>query len=206
MGTCEEHYTALAQVLAELPLEYSRRYIAGDANAMVRKVDEDSWRAQLGPYIQDEKCNDNGIQMLTFCCREGFCVGNSLFDQSANGSGTYRAPWCREYSKTLDYILVQSDQREEMTACFVWREDELYDLTDHRMVVADIKIRQRGVRDRGTRYDKKTRKPMTIEYKSLKDTAIFHAFDTQLKHTLRDRQVVERLEAIGEGEGRKELL
>ena len=38
MGSCEEHYTALAQELAELPLEYSRRYIAGDANAMVKKL------------------------------------------------------------------------------------------------------------------------------------------------------------------------
>ena len=136
-------------------------------------------------------------------------MGNSLFDQSINDSGTYRAPCHKKYNKTLDYILVRVDQREEMTACFVWREDELYALTDHRMVVADIEIRQR-VRDGDTRYsagtDKKTRTPINIEYKSLKDTATFHTFDEQLKQTLRDRQVVERLEAIGEGEGRPNAL
>ena len=151
MGSCEDHYAALAQVLADIPLEYCRRFVAGDANAMVGNVDEDIWRLQLGPYIQDAKWNHNGIHMLNFCFKEGFWVANSLFDQAANGSGTYRAPGQREYSKTLDYILVRVERREEITACFVWPEDGMYAFTDHRMVVADIEIRQ-GVTIRETRY------------------------------------------------------
>ena len=39
---------------------------------------EDCWRSQLGPYIQDDKCNDNGIQMLTFYCREGYLLCGKL--------------------------------------------------------------------------------------------------------------------------------
>ena len=105
------------------------------------------------------------------------------------GSETYRAPGQREYSKTIDYILVRVEQREEITACFVWPEDEMYAFTDRRMVVADIEIRQ-GRTNRETRYRigtvSGTRSPANIEYKSLKEAETFHAFDTQLKQTLRD--------------------
>ena len=88
MGSSEDHYDALTKVLADLQVEYGCRYIAGDANAMVGNLDEDIWRSQFGPYIQDDKRNNNGIHMLNFCFREGFWVANSMFDWFRNLSGS----------------------------------------------------------------------------------------------------------------------
>jgi len=148
MVSIDEHYRQLSQALQDIPKEFDRVYLGGDANGRIGRVDREVWDAELGAHITDTHHNGNGIAMLEFCKKEQLVIANSVFSQKVHGSATYRAPGESEYTRTLDYIMTPARHLGELVACHVLGGVH-FDETDHRLVVADFRIsmdhQRRGV-------------------------------------------------------------
>ena len=187
----DEHYLLLSQALNDIPKKYTRRYVGGDANGRIGGVDSEVWETEMGEYIIDNQNNSNGICMLEFCKKEQFCVANSIFSQDMHGSATYRAPGEQEFTRTIDYILVQGTSLQELVNCRVVAEVDFAD-TDHRLVIVDIIIKRQAILaaiDTAQTKRKTTARP---DYSALKNQDTKDTFNKRLVEEMAVKTLNER--------------
>ena len=127
----EKFYADLGNIVANIPKD-DKIAILGDFNARVGS-DHNTWTA-LGRHGL-EKCNRNGLSLLTFCTEHNFVISSSFFQQKDK----YKSTWMHPRSKhwhLLDYVLVRSRDIQDVHSVRTTRGAECW--TDHRLVRAKL--------------------------------------------------------------------
>ena len=109
--------------------------LMGDFNARVG-CDYHTWPNVIGKHLRD-KCNSNGLLLLSLCNEFNLTITNSLFQQSDKYKGTWRHPRFKDWH-TLDYIITRQAEKNIVKMTRAHRGTEAW--SDHRLLRSKIKI------------------------------------------------------------------
>ena len=134
--------------------------LLGDFNARVGRR-SDLWSA-IGPQGVGNM-NTNGLRLLSLCSEHDLVITNTLFRLK----NIHKTSWMHPRSKQwhlLDYIIVKSDQVKEVHQTRAMRGADCW--TDHRLIMAKMRMKIRPAASRRTRD-----RPKKINLMALKDDA-----------------------------------
>ena len=83
-------YDKLQETYDNIP-NYHVKLLLGDFNAQV-DGDRQGYQSVLGPYGASPSRNENGERLVSFCCTNGICLGNTFFNHKSIHKRTWTSP------------------------------------------------------------------------------------------------------------------
>ena len=109
----------------------------GDFNAQLHR-DRQGYESVLGPYGESPYRNDNGERLVSFCCTNGVCLGNTFFKHKLIHKKTWTSP-DGATQKELDYICISNRWKTSLLDVRVYRGADVG--SDHHLIIAKVRLK-----------------------------------------------------------------
>ena len=128
--------------------------VMGDFNA---KIGKERFEHLVGPHGLGQR-NDRGDRLLQFCEKKDLCIANTLFQQPARRTYTWKSPGDIRRNQ-IDYILVSHRFKNSIVRCRTHPGADIG--SDHNPVIAKIRLKLK-------RMQKKCERPPNVDLVKLK--------------------------------------
>ena len=132
----DRFYEKLQETIDSIP-NYHVKLLLGDFNAQI-DGNRRGYESVLGPYGASYSRNDNGERLVSFCCTNGICLGNTLFRHKMIHKRTWTSP-DGNTEKELDYIGICNRWRTSLHDVRVFRGADVG--SDHHLVLAKVRLK-----------------------------------------------------------------
>ena len=146
----EIFYTELQREVNRIEEKNRKPIIMGDLNGRVGQNTKIGHGA-LGRFGGEKFINGNGRRILEFCIENSLRIGNSYFKHKRIHQITYEGEG-REAKSIIDYIIYPKEMSGTFKDVKVIRGAEAS--TDHRLLVADTRIRNNKKRGKNKEYER----------------------------------------------------